>query len=696
MFFPGTFAAVAGSLMKRHCSFTRFLFSCLLALAVFRLPATAQTTVPNEWTWIGGNNTVPSEFGVAPGVYGTIGIPAASNVPGGRSEASTWTDSKGHLWLFGGLTLTTQLNYFNDLWSFEPSINEWVWMGGSNTVGSNCPVIATLANCGQPGVYGELGTPASANAPGGRYDATSLADSSGHLWLFGGMGFDAQGNFVTLNDLWEFNPSTNEWAWIAGSSTVPANDSCGGCVAEAPAVYGTLGVPAVGNTPGGIWGGSGWTDPGGNLWLFGGVGADVHGYGGELNTLWQFNPSTGQWTWMSGSDAILFNATGQSGVYGTLGVPSAANVPGGRAQSLTWVTSDGHLWLFGGRGYDSGKNFGNLNDLWQFDPATGAWAWMSGSSTLGCLAYGQGNCEEVGVYGALGIPATGNVPGSRIDSLSWTDIDGDLWLFSGDGNDANNASRYLNDLWEFKTSAGEWAWMGGGDTAEFSAAAYGMMGLPAAGNVPGARGGSAGWKDGTGNFWVFGGEGYGADGIYGNLNDLWAYQPSNTVNLPHADFSLAVAPASMTVTGGQDGTAVVRITPSNEFQSQVTFACSGLPSGASCTFSPSVVSPSATAASTRLTIATSATTGALRRNDHFFLPLSSLAVMFCWWGRKKRRLPVLLLLSMSFAGLGLLSACGGGSSAGGAPPVQPVTSTITVTATAGSLQHTATFSLTVN
>ena len=37
-----------------------------------------------------------------PGVYGTQGIAAASNVPGGRENAVSWTDSKGNLWLFGG------------------------------------------------------------------------------------------------------------------------------------------------------------------------------------------------------------------------------------------------------------------------------------------------------------------------------------------------------------------------------------------------------------------------------------------------------------------------------------------------------------------------------------------------------------------------------------------------------------------
>ena len=47
------------------------------------------------------------------------------------------------------------------------------------------------------------------------------------------------------------------------------------------------------------------------------------------------------------------NTTGQIGVYGTKGVPAAANVPGARTGSISWKDSSGNLWLFGGYGYGS-------------------------------------------------------------------------------------------------------------------------------------------------------------------------------------------------------------------------------------------------------------------------------------------------------------------------------------------------------
>ena len=51
-----------------------------------------------NWTWISGNNT-----GNATGIFGTQGIPSASNYPGAREYAVGGIDSSGSFWLFGGL-----------------------------------------------------------------------------------------------------------------------------------------------------------------------------------------------------------------------------------------------------------------------------------------------------------------------------------------------------------------------------------------------------------------------------------------------------------------------------------------------------------------------------------------------------------------------------------------------------------------
>ena len=92
---------------------------------------------------------------------------------------------------------------------------DWTWMGGSSTVPNT-----NDGSGGQSGVYGTLGTPAAGNIPGSRYSAVSWIDSSGHLWLFGGQGYDASGKWGFLNDLWEYQlPTTTPTVMVTPSST---------------------------------------------------------------------------------------------------------------------------------------------------------------------------------------------------------------------------------------------------------------------------------------------------------------------------------------------------------------------------------------------------------------------------------------------------------------------------------------------
>jgi N-acetylneuraminic acid mutarotase len=131
--------------------------------------------------------------------------PGAGNTPGSRYEATGWTDSTGNFWLFGGIAYDAsgQFGYLNDLWEFNPSVNEWAWMGGSNL--TSCPN-GTNGTCGLSGVYGAVGTPATTNNPGARASAATWADHSGNLWLFGGLGFDSNNSKGWLSDFWKYQP----------------------------------------------------------------------------------------------------------------------------------------------------------------------------------------------------------------------------------------------------------------------------------------------------------------------------------------------------------------------------------------------------------------------------------------------------------------------------------------------------------
>lgn len=243
-------------------------------------------------------------------------------------------------------------------------------------------------------------------------------------------------------------PSTaNEWTWMSGSET-----------GSAVGIYGTLDVASATNVPGARTGAASWIDGSSNLWLFGGSGYsstevdnDVDDYVGGLNDLWEFNPTAKTWTWVSGSN--MPPASG--GVYGTEGVASAGNVPGGREGAISWIDSSGNLWLFGGGAYGSNSYWGDFNDLWKFIPTAKTWTWVSGSSTM----------YAVGVYGTQGVASTSNVPGGREGAVSWTDSSGNLWLFGGGGwNSSGTVVTYLNDLWEFNSTAKTWTWESGSIT----------------------------------------------------------------------------------------------------------------------------------------------------------------------------------------------------------------------------------------
>ena len=384
----------------------------------------------NAWTWKGGSNSVETgpcagDFGPygPPGFYGTLGIPSTNNVPGGRQRSVSWTDSNGNLWLFGGdgcVGAGTE-SFLNDLWEFNPQANTWTCVSGSNT--------EPTLDGGQPGVYGTLGTPSATNTPGSRLGAVSWTDSSGNLWLFGGLGFALTGNAASegsLNDLWEFNPQANTWTWVSGSNAIDANG-----------IYGTLGVPSTGNVPGAREGSVAWTDKSGNLWLFGGEGGPEGAEPTGYNDLWEFNPTAKTWTWVSGS-----NVGASQGVYGTLGIAAASNVPEGRVYAQGWTDQKGNPWLFSGIGFESTQETGGLNDFWEFDMTNKEWAWMGGNDT--------DDSVQPGIYGMLGVAAATNAPGERSLSIGWTDSSGNFWLFGGFGVDSTGNGGYLNDLWRIQ------------------------------------------------------------------------------------------------------------------------------------------------------------------------------------------------------------------------------------------------------
>jgi hypothetical protein len=181
-----------------------------------------------------------------------------------------------------------------------------------------------------------------------------------------------------------------------------------------------------------------------------------------------------------------------------------------------------------------------------------------------------------------------------------------------------------------------------------------------------------------------------------------------TVLNPVGAFTLSPSTASITATQGQLSSPVtLTATPTGGFNSTVTFACTGgLPSSATCLFTPPTVTAAGTTpAATSLTISPAKTAlQAVSRRPSSSGGLTSgfgiaLAGLLFFFAPRRIRLRSVFTLLFALTTLGLLNGCGSGG------VVSPVNSnstslsagsyTITVTATGGSTIRTTTINLSI-
>jgi hypothetical protein len=426
------------------------------------------------------------------------------------------------------------------------------------------------------------------------------------------------------------------------------------------------------------------------LWLFGGAGYDSAGNLGVLNDLWEFKPSLKQWAWIGGSSTLPTEGF-EPGVYGNLGSPSSANIPGSRSEAVYWTDGSGKFWLFGGYLIDRFT----FSDLWTFDPVAAEWTWMGGSSATPNL----NDFGDAGVYGQLGVPGATNGPGALRDGSSWVDLEGNAWIYGGDTIDSAGTYGLLNDLWVYQPYPNA-------PSPSFSVAG-GTYSTTQTVSLSDSTSGSSIYYTTDGTTPTIGSTQYTGPILVASTETVEAIAiadgytasavASATYTIPQS-FTLAINPASVSVQAGQSGTSTITVQDEGGFNGNISFACSGLLAGDTCSFSTLTVPTQAGVSYTTLTVSTVASTAALHRNRSPLLPATVLAVAFLFGWRKRRSLLLVALLAVGTAGLSLLNGCGSGgsSSGGGSGGPQPVTTTVTVTASSGTLQQTTTFTLTVN
>lgn len=154
-----------------------------------------------------------------------------------------------------------------------------------------------------------------------------------------------------------------------------------------------------------------------------------------------------------------------------------------------------------------------------------------------------------------------------------------------------------------------------------------------------------------------------------------------------SDFQLSVASQTIGASTRYSGTDLVTITPESGFTDPVTFGCSGLPAGTTCSFVPPTITPAGEPATTTMTItyrtpapsADPAAEASLASSGVLTLAAFSLG---CF---KRRRIAAFLLL----AGITVFATgCGSSNS-------RLQTVPITLTATSPSQSHSVGLLLTI-
>ncbi len=199
---------------------------------------------------------------------------------------------------------------------------------------------------------------------------------------------------------------------------------------------------------------------------------------------------------------------------------------------------------------------------------------------------------------------------------------------------------------------------------------------------------------------------YFSAGLTSEAHGLFAGIANATTAGSTPAFGFTASAGAATVTAGSSTSATLSLAPVNGFSGSVTLACTGLPVGATCAFAPTQLTVSANAVTTGMVTIQTASAKAFNQptrlpgrftagiTSALLLPFASLLLF-----RRRRvgRTTTLRLLTaiLSVALVsGVLAGC---SDSAAAPPVVTPAgqSTVTVTATAGTVTQQTAIALTV-
>jgi hypothetical protein len=163
-----------------------------------------------------------------------------------------------------------------------------------------------------------------------------------------------------------------------------------------------------------------------------------------------------------------------------------------------------------------------------------------------------------------------------------------------------------------------------------------------------------------------------------------------------ADYTMQSQPTSLTLSGGQTGTASISVIPLGGSTQTIAFSCGTIPAKLTCAFAPATVTlDGVTAASIKITVTAAATTASNIAQPNLWGVVSTVAFagLLVPFGRRKHLKGLFGLVAvLAFA----ICIAGCGSSNSTPPVAQTATYVVNITATAGSSAKSVPLVVTVN
>jgi len=269
------------------------------------------------------------------------------------------------------------------------------------------------------------------------------------------------------NDLWKYDISLKQWAWIGGYNTYQFNGNAGPIGVESQDYFPSLRIYSAPITA-----------PDGRIYIYGGNAPNSNEHSNRYD-LWRYNPANNAWT-------LLYKPSNETQNIGQPGIEDSNNRPGILLGFTSWYY-DNCLWFFGGNQEMITGTDTYQKKTWKYNLLTQKWACMKNPDSVDA------------VYGQQLVGDINNTPPYLIFMSNAVVYNNEAYFLGGfepGGNTATYDKGYHNSLWKYNMLTNNWIWVKGEKLTQHPGF-YGKMNVERSENLPFSRCFSFLWLDNT-------------------------------------------------------------------------------------------------------------------------------------------------------------------------------------------------------